>query len=151
MLLLKRHLIALVRAGKKRQTIRFWSRPRVRVGQLAYTPGLGRLRIDTVDTLPSLAALTAADARADGFPTRKALLAEITRIYGPAVAPGKTLYRIGFTWPPPETPPVVEPHRITRTKKPKPVSTAARKKQLADFLRTLPQEEVSHRGHRELS
>ena len=65
MLLLKRHLVALVRAGKKRQTIRLWSRPLLRTGQISFTPGLGKMLITAVDQLESLKDLTEADALAD--------------------------------------------------------------------------------------
>src|SRR5438874_1869002 len=99
MLLLKRHLVELVRLGKKRQTIRLWSRPLLRAGQISYTPGLGKMKITAVDKLPSLAALTPADALADGFPSLPALLAEIHRIYGPTPPPNRHVYRIQFSWP----------------------------------------------------
>ncbi|HVX83697.1 MAG TPA: ASCH domain-containing protein [Phycisphaerae bacterium] len=98
MLLLKRHLVTLVREGKKRQTIRLWTRPLLRPGQISYTPGLGRMLITAVDILPSLEALTEADARADGFASLRELRGEITRIYGPRVK-GRTIYRIRFDWP----------------------------------------------------
>jgi hypothetical protein len=98
MLLLKRHLVTLVREGKKRQTVRLWTRPLLRPGQISYTPGLGRMRITAVDILPSLAALTEADARADGFASLRDLRAEITRIYGSRIN-GRTIYRIRFDWP----------------------------------------------------
>ena len=55
MLLLKRHLIDLVRAGKKRQTIRLWKSRRLRPGQISFTPGLGKMRITAVDTLEHIA------------------------------------------------------------------------------------------------
>jgi hypothetical protein len=117
MLLLKRHLVELVRAGNKRQTIRIWARQLVSPGQISFAPGLGRLRITAVDVLPSLEALTEADAVDDGFATRAELLAEIGRIYSPAeVARGRkrdkptrrdrkdpgrrrTVYRVKFEWP----------------------------------------------------
>jgi hypothetical protein len=107
MLLLKKHLVRLVREGKKRQTIRLWARPVVRPGQVSYTPGLGRMRILSVDPVPTLDALTDADARADGFPDRTAPLAEIRTIYGniptapgkSAAPPARTLFRITFDWP----------------------------------------------------
>ncbi len=98
MLLLKKHLVALVRAGKKRQTIRLWSRPIVFAGQISYTPGLGRLRIVSVEELPGFDALTEADAVADGFTDRAALLAELHRNY-PIIPPGKRLFRVVFQWP----------------------------------------------------
>src|SRR5947209_5029890 len=103
MLLLKRHLIDLVRAGKKRQTIRLWKSRRLRPGPISFTPGLGKMRITAVDTLPSLAALTAADPRADGFPTKNSLLAEIHAIYGTPLPKIRLIPRIQFQWPLPET------------------------------------------------
>ncbi|HUO08553.1 MAG TPA: ASCH domain-containing protein [Phycisphaerae bacterium] len=100
MLLLKRHLVELVRRGKKRQTIRLWSRPVVRVGQISYTPGLGRMKITAVDQLANLNALTEADAQADGFDTLAALKAEIRKIYGGASQiGGRAIFRIKFEWP----------------------------------------------------
>ncbi|MCL2640471.1 MAG: ASCH domain-containing protein [Phycisphaerales bacterium] len=99
MLLFKRHLVELIRCGRKRQTVRFWSRPLLRKGQISYTPGLGKMKITAVDLLPSLAALTEADAVADGFPTLAALLAEIHKIYGKPLPPNRQLYRVRFSWP----------------------------------------------------
>ena len=98
MLLLKKHLVELVRAGKKRQTVRFWSRPIVRVGQISFTPGLGKMLITRVEELTGFDQLTHADALADGFPTRDELLAELKRHY-PQTPPGKRLYRVVFEWP----------------------------------------------------
>jgi hypothetical protein len=99
MLLLKRHLVELVRRGEKRQTIRLWTRPLLRAGQISYTPGLGKMKITAIDKLPGLAALTPADAQADGFPTLAALLAEIRKIYGPTPPANRHVYRIRFSWP----------------------------------------------------
>jgi hypothetical protein len=99
MLLLKKHLVALVRAGKKRQTIRVWSRPIVRAGQVSYTPGLGKMLILRVDELDNFDVLTEADAKADGFANRAALMAELGKIYGSKVPVGKRCYRIHFQWP----------------------------------------------------
>jgi hypothetical protein len=102
MLLLKRHLVQLVREGRKRQTVRLWTRAAVRAGQISFTPGLGRMKILAVDVLPSLDALTEEDARADGFETLRDLRAEIRKIYGPlgkGGVKGRTLFRIKFEWP----------------------------------------------------
>lgn len=115
MLLLKRHLVELVKAGKKRQTIRLWSRPLLRAGQISFTPGLGKMRITAVDELPSLSALTESDALADGFPTLAALLAEIRRIYGPGASQSQTrrLFRIQFEYPlSPEEKPKTQPAKL---------------------------------------
>lgn len=98
MLLLKKHLVDLVRAGKKRQTIRFWSRPVVRVGQISFTPGLGKMLITKVEQLAGIEQLTQTDALADGFASRAELLAELKRHY-PTVPPGKRLFRVVFEWP----------------------------------------------------
>jgi hypothetical protein len=99
MLLLKKHLVALVRAGKKRQTIRLWTRANLRAGQISYTPGLGRMKITAVDQLASLRDLTEADAKADGFDSLAELLAEIRRIYGKVIPKDRKVFRIQFDWP----------------------------------------------------
>jgi hypothetical protein len=112
MLLFKRHLLARIRDGTKRQTIRLWKYPRVRPGQITFAPGLGRLQIIAVDTLPTLAALTRADARADGFATKKALLEEIHRLYNP-LPTDRHIYRIQFRYP---VDPVTEKFPGTRRK-----------------------------------
>ncbi|MGC8540967.1 MAG: ASCH domain-containing protein [Phycisphaerae bacterium] len=98
MLLLKKHLVELVRAGKKRQTIRYWTRPIVFAGQISFTPGLGKMKILRVDELAGYESLTLNDARDDGFDTLEELLAELKRNY-PEVPPGKRLYRVVFQWP----------------------------------------------------
>ena len=98
MLLLKKHLVDLVRAGKKRQTIRYWTRPIVFPGQISFTPGLGKMKILRVDELAGYESLTLNDARDDGFDTLQELLAELKRNY-PEVPPGKRLYRVVFQWP----------------------------------------------------
>jgi len=99
MLLLKKHMVELVRAGKKRQTIRFWRRAMVSAGRPAFCPGLGRVFITRVEVLEKLADLTEADAIADGFASRRELLAELRRIYGRGVPAGKRCYRVVFEWP----------------------------------------------------
>ena len=99
MLLLKKHLVLRVRQGLKRQTVRLWKGQLLRAGVISHTPGLGKMRITAVDELASLDALTEADARADGFATRAALLAEIHKIYGRKLPPGRRIFRIKFEWP----------------------------------------------------
>jgi hypothetical protein len=98
MLLLKKHLVDLVRAGRKRQTIRFWTRPIVFPGQISFTPGLGKMKILRVEELAGYEALTPGDAHDDGFDTLEELLAELKRNY-PEVPAGKRLYRVVFQWP----------------------------------------------------
>jgi hypothetical protein len=98
-LLLKKHLVRLVREGKKRQTLRFWSRPVVAEGQISFTPGLGKMLITKVEVVQNLDELTDADAQADGFSNLAELLAELRRIYPSLPPAGKKLYRIAFEWP----------------------------------------------------
>lgn len=104
MLLLKKHLVKLVRDGKKRQTLRFWTRPIVSVGQVSFTPGLGRMLITGVDVIHDMSELTDADAQADGFNNLAELIAELQRIYPNIPPEGKKLYRIAFQWPVGEKP-----------------------------------------------
>jgi len=104
MLLFKRHLVELVRQGKKRQTIRLWTKSMLKPGQISYTPGLGKMLITQVDELPSLKALTEADARADGFANLQGLLAEIHKIYGREIPKNRLILRIAFQWPVEEPP-----------------------------------------------
>ncbi len=124
MLLLKKHLVDLVKAGKKRQTIRFWSHAILKPGQISFTPGLGRMKILAIEELPGLHALDDADARADGFESLPELLAELKRNY-PVVPPGKRLFRIKFQWPISQTP---LPPAIAATKPVAPLRHMARKK-----------------------
>ncbi|MGC8559548.1 MAG: ASCH domain-containing protein [Phycisphaerae bacterium] len=101
--MLKKHLVDLVRDGKKRQTLRFWTRPIVSEGQVSYTPGLGRMLIKRIDLIRDISELTEIDAQADGFRDLPELLAELHRIY-PVIPPvGKKLYRIIFEWPVPDS------------------------------------------------
>ena len=122
MLLLKKHLVELVRAGKKRQTIRLWDRPHVRVGQISYTPGLGQLKITGIDELPHLDALTDADAIADGFASLPELLREIHHAY-PVIPPGKRLFRVTFQWPLPAGAPVASPATTNAIPTPNPAGS----------------------------
>jgi hypothetical protein len=148
MLLLKKHLVALVRAGKKTQTIRVWSRPIVRAGQLSYTPGLGKMLIVRIDELANFSVLTEADAHADGFPDRAALLAELEKIYGAKIPAGKHCYRIHFQWPvqengaartqsaeaPQEKPSAVAPKRPTTPSRTPRLMDAMQRQMLKAFI-----------------
>ena len=129
MLLLKRHLVELVRAGKKRQTLRFWSHALVRANQVTYVPGLGKILVTGISEIPSLAALTEVDAQADGFADLKSLLAELSRIYGPGLPEGKKLFRVVFAWPV-EEPAAAEPAKAGRGKAKRPGMTAAQRQEL---------------------
>ena len=122
-LLLKKHLVDLVREGKKRQTLRFWTRPIVSEGKVSYTPGLGRMLIKRIDLIRDISELTETDAQADGFRDLPELLAELHRIY-PVIPPaGKKLYRIIFEWPVPDNhvklPKSTGPHRRSGNERPR--------------------------------
>ena len=82
-ILFKRCFFDAIRSGAKTQTIRWWARPMVRAGALVAVPFLagGRLLIDAVEPLEALADLTEADASADGFDSRRAMLATLVTIY----------------------------------------------------------------------
>ncbi|NNM85789.1 MAG: ASCH domain-containing protein [Phycisphaerales bacterium] len=124
MLLLKKHLVDLVKAGKKRQTIRFWSHAIVKPGQVSFTPGLGRMKILSIEELSGLHALDEADAQADGFESLAELLAELKRNY-PVVPPGKRLFRIKFQWPIVQE---LSPARLAKAKPSATIRPKARKK-----------------------
>jgi hypothetical protein len=135
MLFFQARYLDLIRRGRKSQTIRLWRHPRVKVGQRAYVPGLApaRLLITAVDVLPSLAALTAADARADGFATCRQLRAEIARLYKGVT--DRQLYRVRFKYLP--TAPKNSKPAPHRQSSPAPAAAHTRRRQLARYLRAL--------------
>lgn len=95
MLLFKRKFLDAIRCGAKTQTIRLWKWRRMRSGQRSYIPGVGHIRITSVEQV-DVDALTDADAIPDGFPTAAALQAELRTIYGQKLADGHRAYRIVF-------------------------------------------------------
>ena len=101
MLLFKKKFLPAIRAGEKTQTIRLWKHCRMRAGQRSYIPGIGYIRIHTVDPI-ELAQLTDDDARPDGFATADDLRQELDQLYGDRVAAGERTYRIVFSVLPPE-------------------------------------------------
>ena len=96
MLLFKKKFLSQIRSGQKTQTIRLWKYRRMRAGQRSYIPGVGHIRVTTVEEV-DLAQLTDADARPDGFQTADQLRAEITQLYPQQLAEGYRAFRIGFT------------------------------------------------------
>jgi hypothetical protein len=95
MLLFKRKFLEAIRRGEKTQTIRLWKHRRMRSGQRSYIPGIGAIRITTVEPV-LLEDLADDDARPDGFATADALRAEIEAIYADKLASGYDAYRIVF-------------------------------------------------------
>jgi hypothetical protein len=76
--------------GSVTVAFRYWRRATVRAGGTLVTPA-GVLAIDVVERV-RLTDISAADARAAGFPSRAALVADLRRHRGPATG----LHRIAF-------------------------------------------------------
>ena len=102
MLLFKKKFLEAIRRGEKSQTVRLWVRPRMKSGQRSYIPGVGYIRIASVEPV-EIEELTDADAVPDGFRTADALRAEISAIYSQYPDRGQKAYRIRFTLAPNET------------------------------------------------
>lgn len=123
MLLFKKKFLEAIRRGEKTQTIRLWLRPRLKTGQRSYIPGVGYIRIGSVEQV-EIDELTDADARPDGFPTAEALRAEIHAIYSQYADRGQQAYRIKFTLAPNEV--KASPRRDSKAiRQPKPVESSA--------------------------
>ncbi len=95
MLLFKKKFLPAIRRGEKTQTIRLWKHRRMRAGQRSYIPGVGPVRIHTVDEV-CLDELTDADARPDGFRDAEQLRAELQALYAEQLAAGYQAYRVVF-------------------------------------------------------
>jgi hypothetical protein len=95
MLLFKKQFLPAIRAGQKTQTIRLWKHRRMRAGQLSYIPGVGRIRLTTVEEV-DLEQLGDADARPDGFESADQLRAEIARLYPQRATAGYRAFRVVF-------------------------------------------------------
>ena len=101
MLLFKKKFLPAIRLGEKTQTIRLWKYRRMRAGQRSYIPGVGYIRITTVEPI-ELDDLTDDDAEPDGFANAVKLREELQQIYGERLAVGERLYRVIFAVLPPE-------------------------------------------------
>jgi hypothetical protein len=101
----KKNFWPLILSGKKRTTIRRWNKPRVKANSRCYAPGIGWLLVDSVDAI-ELDQLTAADARADGFATLKAMRKTLFEFYPGHAADGRNWFRVVFR---PECPEAVAP------------------------------------------
>ena len=95
MLLFKRKYLPAIREGRKTQTIRLWKHRRMRAGQRSYIPGVGHIRVHSVDAV-ELADLTEEDADFDGFDSADALRAELQRLYPEQIEQGYQAYRVRF-------------------------------------------------------
>ena len=95
MLLFKKKFLPAIRTGSKTQTIRIWKHRRMRGGQRSYIPGVGHIRVLTVDEI-RLEDLIDQDAPPDGFETADALRAELESLYADQLATGQKAYRVVF-------------------------------------------------------
>jgi hypothetical protein len=95
MLLFKRKFLDAIRSGDKTQTIRLWKHRMMRSGQRSYIPGIGPIRITSVEQV-EVESLTDADAVPDGFPSAAALRKELRTIYGDRLKNGHQAYRVVF-------------------------------------------------------
>jgi len=95
MLLFKRKFLDDIRSGVKTQTIRLWKHRMMRAGQRSYIPGIGPIRITTVEEV-DVEALTDEDAIPDGFPNAAALKKELRTIYGDRLRNGHRAFRVAF-------------------------------------------------------
>ena len=96
-LFFKKPMQAAIREGRKRTTIRRWKagRPAVRAGQRVFSPGLGWLSVESVESV-DLDALGDDDARADGFDTAAALRKTLSSLYPDHRGDGKDWFRVSF-------------------------------------------------------
>jgi hypothetical protein len=94
-LFFKKHFQDAIRAGRKHTTIRRWDRPMVRVGERAFSPGLGWLNIEAVEVV-ELEKLCDSDAQADGFETMTALREVLLALYPNHASDGKQWFRVEF-------------------------------------------------------
>ncbi len=95
MLLFKKKFLPAIRAGAKTQTIRLWPWRRMRGGQRSYIPGVGYIRVDSVEEV-RLETLTDEDAIPDGFDSAAELRDEIESLYVDQIAAGYTAFRVSF-------------------------------------------------------
>ncbi|MGL6196152.1 MAG: ASCH domain-containing protein [Thermoguttaceae bacterium] len=96
MLLFKKKFISLILKGQKTQTIRLWKHCRFKSGQRSYTPGVGYIRVESIEQV-TLESLTDDDAILDGFETASALKEEIQSIYGEKIEAGYKPFKVRFS------------------------------------------------------
>jgi len=106
-LLFKKKFLPAIRAGQKRQTLRFWKWRLMRAGQRSYIPGVGHIVIEKVEEV-RLEDLTEADALADGFATLQELHAALAELYPANQAAGRKLFRVTFSLAPRDSSPPVD-------------------------------------------
>lgn len=103
MLLFKKKFLHAIRTGAKTQTIRLWKHRQMRAGQRSFVPGVGAIRVESVDAV-EVDALTDADALPDGFESAEALRNELQTIYGDKLRAGYQAFRVVFSLAPDDAP-----------------------------------------------
>jgi hypothetical protein len=96
MLLMKKVFFDAIRRGAKRTTLRYWRSCRIKAGSVHTIPGLGKVRIESVQPV-EMSDLTDADARADGLANLRALRRALRALYPPAQRKERNLYLVRFT------------------------------------------------------
>ncbi len=103
MLLFKKKFLDAIRTGAKTQTIRLWKHRHTRAGQRSFVPGVGAIRVESVEAV-EVDALTDADALPDGFESAAALRNELQTIYGDKLRAGYQAFRVVFSLAPEDAP-----------------------------------------------
>jgi hypothetical protein len=136
-LLFRKEFHQSIREQKKTATLRRWLKPRVRQGQLAFSQGIGWLRILSAEPI-EWGELTQSDAIADGFGSLADLKRAVLKIYPDTGRDGRAWFRIQFrlekVWIAPDAltarQPSAKPRRKPKTKpdsrRNKPDATARR-------------------------
>lgn len=99
MLLMKKQFFDAIRTGRKTTTLRYWRRRMVVVGSVHGVRGLGKVHIDSVDTVQPND-LTDADAQADGFDDLGQLTRVLDSLYPHTDRRDRHLYKVGITFLP---------------------------------------------------
>ncbi|MBI5722410.1 MAG: ASCH domain-containing protein [Planctomycetes bacterium] len=95
MLLMKKQFFEAIRCGRKTMTLRFWTHCRVKPGSTHRVPGLGAVRIESVEET-ALEDLTESDAIEDGFECRADLRRQIRLLYPAGERSGRKLFKVRF-------------------------------------------------------
>ena len=95
MLLFKKKFFDAIRSGRKTQTLRLWKNRRMKAGQRSYIPGIGPIRIGTIEQI-ELDDLTEEDATREGMESLDELLHEFNAIYREKMEQGYMIFRIMF-------------------------------------------------------
>lgn len=100
MLLMKKRFFEAIRAGHKTMTVRLWRHARLGAGQVHTVPGLGKVRIVSVQEV-ALGDLSEEHARCDGFDNLAQLKLTLQEMYPDLMAQtsDRRLYAVRFTFP----------------------------------------------------